>query len=248
MSYYTREHEDQIYADIAFRLGKVLDQYDKALVIGEKYEVTLCLSALQTMLTICSEYSKRMMNNTTAGGRFYGRNINEVDWLSDDCWTTNFEEERTLKNFITSIRNSLAHPCSLDLESEYPATGYSSIDVSDTIESICFVNSPECNQRNTYKSHNTEFKANNAIEKDYYHDNKLRKSLKVVKEKNDKYFISRDGETPFIRISKITLNVEQLRDFTVLLANFLAHPLDKEWGGDMVNPNFINEFKPSKVA
>jgi hypothetical protein len=54
MEYY-RTNDGQIQADMARRLGIILEQYHQQIKGSEKYEVTLTLSVLQTLLTNCIE-------------------------------------------------------------------------------------------------------------------------------------------------------------------------------------------------
>jgi hypothetical protein len=53
---YFRHPENQIYADIAFRLGRIVTQYDKMTTNEEKFEATLYLTVLQNLITYSNEY------------------------------------------------------------------------------------------------------------------------------------------------------------------------------------------------
>ena len=53
---YFRDKDGQIQADIAFRLGRIILQYESiSLKPEQKYESTLYLAVLQNMLTNCIE-------------------------------------------------------------------------------------------------------------------------------------------------------------------------------------------------
>ena len=57
---YFRTEDGQIQADLARRLGTVLKQYHSQIISIEKYEVSLSLSILQTLLTNCVELLDNM--------------------------------------------------------------------------------------------------------------------------------------------------------------------------------------------
>lgn len=107
-----RTFDGQIHASIAKRIGVILEQYK-----GD-YEVTLCLSLLQTLLTQFTE-SKDSKKST-----------NFEKWLNQE-WTlgtvVQSEPQDSLlqyKNVLESLRHALSHPCD-QKDTPYPATGYS---------------------------------------------------------------------------------------------------------------------------
>ncbi len=63
MGEYFRSENNQIQADLAYRLGKIVLQYEKANLYEKKYEVTLYLSTLQLLLTNCQELYRSMRHN-----------------------------------------------------------------------------------------------------------------------------------------------------------------------------------------
>ena len=152
---YFRDPKNQIYADIAYRLGIILAQYKKLTTSEEKFESTLYLSVLQTLMTNCNEHIRNMPKGDRHKSIFY-KNIGASNWgLEDSCWIKNtFNEKSSLQNFIARLRNSLSHPTQIDLLSNYPSTGYSTI-INDTseINNIRFVNSPDTN-KNKLKIYN----------------------------------------------------------------------------------------------
>ena len=93
----------QIYANLAYRLGMVLVQYkDEFNTKSEKYEVSLCIAVLSTILPRNVEkfkYYRRFFN-----AKYFDRNIESFnDWgLDAHCWSYNtFNETRKLKKFYS---------------------------------------------------------------------------------------------------------------------------------------------------
>ena len=61
---YSRYPENQIQADIAYRLGMIANQYRTRCVPAEEdYSVTLDVCILQNLLTTCTELLKSMSQN-----------------------------------------------------------------------------------------------------------------------------------------------------------------------------------------
>ena len=95
MSEYIRDEQDQIYADVAYRTGKIIEQYDKyvfqnnSIPFGEKYDVTLLIIALQSLVTNSTEYIQRM----TSHKKYFKQSIKEIWGFNDQCWNTNFYEK-----------------------------------------------------------------------------------------------------------------------------------------------------------
>jgi hypothetical protein len=227
MEYY-RTEESQIYADIAYRLGKIILQYDKMQLNEEKFETTLCLAVLQNLLTQSNEHIRKMSEGTRKNSIFYQHIENEPIWgiTAEAIKEYTFHEDKNLQNILSKLRNTVSHPNSLHIESEYPGTGYTTIRNEDNIiEKFVFINSPDVG-RNGPKQYNSlkrfeSFKAS------------CRGSLPIdinYKEQNERFIAVLNG-VPFIRIARIELDVHQLREFTLSLVNYLAQPIKKDWDG-----------------
>jgi hypothetical protein len=236
---YFRDPKNQIYADQAFRLGKILIQYEKMNIDEEKFEATLYLSVLQNLLTNSNEYV-RQMTKGERNNSIFKKNISDAIWgLNESCWHKNtFNEDRTLQNFITRIRNSVSHPTNIDITSEFPSTGYSTIkNQSGMIKEFRFINSPDT--RNNRPKKHTSIKAveNTIYQREKINDkvihNEFPSDISYEKiEVNGKthYNIVSKGE-PFVRVSIIDLTVSQLCTFVKSLANYLAQPIQENWDG-----------------
>ncbi len=238
---YCRDPKNQIYADLAYRLGKIVTQYEKMIVNEEKFEATLYIAILQNLMTNSNEYVRQM----TKGARkesIFKKNISKPIWgIDDNCWVKNtFEEEHNLQNFITRIRNSVSHPTNIDLISDFPSTGFTTLK-HDTgiINKYRFVNSPDTNnnkqkQLTLNQVQNTIYQRNRIAEKlihNEFPENITYRQIENISDK--KYELILDNE-PFIRVSIIDLTVKQLSLFVKSLANYLAQPIQGNWDGTTI--------------
>lgn len=232
---YFKDPKNQIYSSLAHRLGRIVYQYDKWVPVGEKFEATLYISVLQNLVTNCNEHIRRLTNGERRNSDFY-KELSESIWgLDEECWIKNtFKERHTLQNFITRIRNSVSHPTHIDLKSEYPSSGFTTIeDDSGSIRKFRFINSPDT-KNNKLKEYTLE-----AIKREMYGSGSAKSvnnelpdniSYELVPGKLDKYILVSNGK-PFIRISIIDLTIGQLGSFVKALSNYLAQPIQQEWDG-----------------
>jgi len=236
---YFRDPKNQIYADLAYRMGKIVVQYEKLNIGEEKFEATLYLAVLQNLMTNCNEHI-RQMTRSVRNDSIFKKGIELVNWgLEKNCWAINtFEEEHNLQNFIARIRNSVSHPTNIDLDSEFPSTGFSTIkDETRVIKKFRFVNSPDTrNNRQKYftsiaEIENTIYERGRVEDKIIHNEFPKEISYEEAKTNNDiKYFLVLKGK-PFIRLSIIDLSVKQLGSFVRNLANYLAQPIQENWDG-----------------
>ncbi|MGI6322149.1 MAG: HEPN family nuclease [Bacteroidales bacterium] len=233
---YFRDPKNQIYADLAYRLGRIVTQYEKSVIGEEKFEATLYIAVLQNLITNCNEYVRQMTRSTRKNSIFNQLIKSDIWGINENCWVRNtFNEKRTLENFIKRIRNSVNHPTNIDIKSDFPSTGFTTLnDDSGKIKTFRFINSPDTiNNRmkklsinevlNTIYLRNTN---NQQIHEEFPSDI----SYEKIPNDPEKYRIIHNGE-PFIRISMIDLTVKQLGVFVKNLANYLAQPIQKDWDG-----------------
>ncbi|GAA5225246.1 hypothetical protein [Membranihabitans marinus] len=239
MEYY-RDIRNQIYADMAYRLGKIVTHYEKVNVDEEKFEATLNISVLQTLMTHCHEYV-RIMTRGDRKNSIFSKTISEANWgIDENCWVENtFNEELTSQNFIQRIRNGLSHPTNIDIDSDFPSTGFTTLkNKSNTIEVFRFINSPDT--RNNRLKEFTEEQVRRTIYtressyQDIYHEFPEDINYREKEGKIGKYYMVSKGRQ-FARISIIDLSVDQLGNFVKNLANYLAQPIQKDWDGVTVN-------------
>jgi len=222
---YHRTKTGQIYADIAYRLGRVVIQYERLNLDEEKFQPSLYIAVLQNLLTNCCEHVRQI---TRQHNFIFQKDIETVEWgLKKSCWIENkYIEEWNLENFIKRLRNAVSHPRDILITSDYPSTGYTTIrDNSDMIKKFRFIDSPDTlhNQQRFYRTEReiTDYirrNKNTFPENIHYCNNGLG------------YFLAINSE-PFIRIAIIDLTVNELASFVKHLANFLAQPIQKNWDG-----------------
>lgn len=233
---YFRDPKNQIYADIAFRLGKIVTQYEKMSVDEEKFEATLYLTVLQNLMTNSNEYVRQMTRSVRRNSIFNEDISNSIWGIDNKCWIKHtFNENPTLQNFITRIRNSVSHPTNIDIESDFPSTGFTTIkNQSGVIDKFRFINSPdtrnnrikELDEKQVFNTIYQRNSNNKRIHEEFPEDISYRK----IPENEEKFQLISNGE-PFIRISIIDLSVKQLGAFVKNLANYLAQPIQKDWDG-----------------
>jgi hypothetical protein len=228
---YFRDPKNQIYADLAFRMGKILVQYERISAVEEKFEATLYIAVLQNLMTNCNEYIKQM-TRSVRNDSIFKKDIEHVNWgLKKNCWGKNtFNEELNLQNFIARMRNSISHPTAIDVESAYPSTGFTTLsDDSGIIKKFRFINSPDT-KNNRIKIFQSEQQINEYINRN---KNELPENItfKTQEDKNGLQFFLISNFQEFARISIIDLTVSELGSFVKHLANYLAQPIQKNWDG-----------------
>lgn len=230
---YFRDNNNQIYADVAYRLGKIINQYEKIFADEEKFESTLYLAFLQNLLTQSSEYFRSMIHIEDRNPIFNKELDHISTWgITNKCYIKNtYSGKIYLRNFIQNIRNALSHPTNLDLSSNFPSTGYSTIkNNSGSIAKYCFVDSPD-SKKNRPKT----FQTKGEIER-WIYNNRNTLPFKITFEinNNNRYFLQHDEKT-FARIAHIELSVRELGVFVKHLANYLAQPIQEKWDGITIN-------------
>jgi len=233
---YFRDPKNQIYADLAYRLGRIVTQYEKSVIDEEKFEATLYIAVLQNLMTNSNEYVRQMTRGARRNSIFNQLIENDIWGINKNCWIRNtFNENRTLENFITRIRNSVSHPTNIDIESDFPSTGFTTLnDDSGKIKTFRFINSPDT--RNNRLKELSKNEVSNTIYLRNSNNLQIHEefpsgiSYEEIPYNPGKYRIIYNGE-PFIRISVIDLTVEQLGVFVKNLANYLAQPIQQDWDG-----------------
>ncbi|MBN2863715.1 MAG: hypothetical protein JXN62_11160 [Bacteroidales bacterium] len=233
---YFRNPENQIYADLAYRLGRIVNQYEKSVPDNEKFEATLYIAILQNLITNSNEYVRQMTKSTRRNSIFKQKVTESIWGIDEKCWVKNtFNEELTLQNFITRIRNSVSHPTNIEIKSDFSSTGFTTInDDSGIIQKFRFINSPD-----TRNNRLKEFSKNEVLNTLYQRNSNnqiIREdfpmdiSYEKISNSPEKFRLIQNGK-PFFRISIIDLSVKQLGIFVKNLANYLAQPIQKDWDG-----------------
>lgn len=231
MAEYFLEPNGQIHADLAYRLGKIIEQYDSIKKIDLfNFDSSLCLCILQNLLTIYDEKNKFGGYPLTREKSFYNKNClirdeNYFDISTDKIEVDNSNSIKTVGDFLKTLRNSMSHPTAINQMSDFLSTGYFSNSVNKKINSYTFVNSPDVKNGSPIFFH-TESKFN------IYTKNKIYEFKK--KQIRGGYQITNP------RITKITLNVIELKNLTIKLAKLLSQPVQKNWDGLVFNDDILN--------
>jgi hypothetical protein len=227
---YIHTDDCQIRSDIAFRLGVIIMQYEKSIELNDikNYNSTLCISVLQTLLTNCLEILREIkfinvkydffdIENQLIDDNFYG--IKNKSIILNSIY-----DKVTLHRVLISLRNALSHPTNINIKSEFPSTGYTTIkDGSNIISEYIFVDSPDV-KNNRAKSFNNiaELELHKRMNKSAVYDYN---SLKTV---------------PRLFIFK--LDVSELKTLTLNLSKVLAQPVQENWN-KVFNPLILSNLK-----
>ncbi len=228
-----RDSQNRIYADMAYRIGRVIKTYTPP-DSEPNFEVTLQLFSLQGLLTNCQELIRSFSAMKQPIQEFEKTVVDIPQFLGirrDFVKKYNFPEKLTYEKFINALRNSFSHPIGSDkaLEAEYPSTGYTTvIGTSGTIERIVFWDAPDFIKYRP-KKHSSAEKAEKYI-KDKLSGIKGIATIEV----DGNYQILKDGK-PFGRVCRIELTPKDLKTFVIELSNYLAQPIQENWDGNTIN-------------
>lgn len=225
---YHKTEDGQIQADIARRLGIVLKQYYNLVNIEDRYEVTLSLSILQTLLTNCIELMNSLDKRDKKDNPLFKTPIDSKLWgiLEGNILVNTFHTNQINVDFvIRHIRNALSHPTKINLEIQLQTTGYSTMQTgSNIIENIYFVSSPDLNGRGNRKEATLE-RANELLK-----NGTFPVGVEIEQLSNNRHAFTLDKK-PFYRIFKITFTPRQIAQLAFGLSSYLSQPLNEKWDG-----------------
>lgn len=153
---YERTPDGQIQVAFALRAGLLLRQYQEltaALPTEVRFESTLSVALLQSMLTICQELLEsfgqrgRMRSGTAQIQTLAGDSVTgnqEAGLVPEHCVLEAWKSVRSLKagELLTSLRHALSHPGD-QRRSPYPRTGFTTeLTGQDIITAYLFTHSP----------------------------------------------------------------------------------------------------------
>lgn len=230
---YWRNKKHKIQADFALRVGRIAKQYEHNVVLldhEEKYEATLTICLLQSLLTICQELI-RAMNNHEREKCFFSATFDESAYL----WGLNrsmvvideFREKRlTYESIINHIRNALSHPTQLNIDSEYASTGFTTLGKQpERISTYAFVSSPDT-KNNRPKKYSCKEDLERIVNRLSYNHDII---IKEIPEGRSVRYEMWSGDKPFARIFRIDIPVTNLRQLVLGLSNHLAQPTQEQW-------------------
>lgn len=251
---YERTKDGQIQADFAERVGQIVIQYgqlSEQLPQDQRYEITLWLCLLQSLLTTCSESIKknRYLNMQALRDLSSMRLAKDPIRLGLDAECIDYYSGEfasiTYSGLLGCLRDALSHPNNQDDSNlALPVTGYTTSNAaSGNIEQIIFVWSPwVCERKRQLKD---IFRPHSGAENRRRLDRECR-NLKVklgindleIREAPGGYLeVMREGHAfrPEIRVR---LTTTQIRTLTLELSQLLAEPLEK-----VTHPNQANSLQ-----
>lgn len=241
--------DGQIHASIAKRVGLLLTQYETLtghLPANQRYEATLCLSLLQTLLTQCVELieSSELSELKTALDQPLS-NDPSLFGLNMACVQTNAmwsADKLTHRSVIQSLRNAMSHP-NKQTGSTHPVTGFTQC-LSDSapsedglreIEGFEFIHSPwvlkSGNDVNAgWTALTTDAKKKQQLENKVckFKTNHGFQDLTVEHRSNESYYKVFQGGDLFIPVLKLKLTTADLRTLTLELSRHLSSPLNQQ--------------------
>jgi hypothetical protein len=148
MGQYWRENKSYIQSDLAYRLGKIILQYDAAYPIASEsnFNSSLYLASLQTLLTTCNELIHKNDFEFPFRDSFYNI-LTQIDKRNQFGLNGEMIIENTFSRgipkcsvFLNHLRNAMSHPTITNHESENASSGYTSINEGAIITKYLFVN------------------------------------------------------------------------------------------------------------
>jgi hypothetical protein len=211
----------------------IANQYRTLSLPAKKdFSVTLDVCILQNLLTTCTELLKSIKKNER-GANYLTANIGMgLAWgLRPEMIELNtFHGEVTGEVVLKRLRNALSHPTALDIDAEFPSSGYTTVpDGSGTIHQYSFVNSPDVKRSGYPKMFSTEKDAESGLVQ-AKSDGDMPKDVRVIRYGTDKYCFGLDGKR-FARIFKINLTSDEIHALVIGLSNHLAQPIQEDWDG-----------------
>jgi len=232
---YFRQPGNLIQSGFALHAGRLLAQYcslTAGLRSQEKYDATLVVCVLQSLLTNCTELLSAMRASQKP---FFSEVITDVPhrWGLTRSFITHdtFPTDVTLERVLEHMRNALSHP-TVSEGTQYASTGYTtSNDASGIVSAFRFTDSPWVNKGSIHwgASSKIEEKVQKTVqifEKRY----KLQEFLAVRRAPDGTFGIAHNGTT-FLPVFVIQLPLPALIDLTKCLANYLAQPTNVQWDG-----------------
>lgn len=238
---YERTPDGQIQADLAFRIGRIADQYGRYCKNmpreEERYEATMLLALLQMLLTNCTELlkSKQRSRTNPAFSEVAGRNLSQDPTLfgfQRSSVVREWPSTRPLmyRELLDCLRNAMSHPCP-QTEEGLPQTGYTSWQSdSGVIEGFAFTQSPwvDSSGRDVkHKAREGDEAAGDRLRNEIHRFAKNHSVPDLTVRSDSKGWLRVFHlDEPFVPVLRIRLDIEQLRMLTRSLSEYLAAPLD----------------------
>jgi len=236
---YFRQPGNRIQAGFALRAGKLLAQYNSltpTLPAHERYDATLAVCVLQSLLTNCTELLKAMK---TSKKELFTQSITDVPtqfglrraFITKNTFPKEVKEV-ALQDVLVHLRNALSHPTATECP-RFPSTGYTtSGDASGPVSAFRFTDSPWVNGKGNIseKALSTDREKVDGTRRDF---EKLhsQSGFIALRPRTDGKFEIVHNDQIFLPIFTMELPLPALIELATCLANYLAQPTDAQWDG-----------------
>lgn len=237
--------DKKIQAGFAQNTGNLLAQY-RSLTANyqatDKYDATLTICALQSLLTICSELMDAMKVNQKGVWDEIIPDIPHQWGIKRSFIVTNtFSSDLTYGKFLEHLRNALCHPTSPDKAPKHPSTGYTTVpDGSGVISRFRFTDSPWIDRGGVHSkaSSTNKVAVGKTVESFLYNNPAVKLEVKSILQKNKRKerFEVFQGNQPYLPIFVAELPLSELVELTIQLANRLAQPIVDNYDGISIQP------------
>lgn len=218
---YDRNANNQIQANLAGRINEIARQYATLdLKEQERFDATLHICLLQTLLTSCNELMKFKIPK--AFEKEYS--ISPIWKVQLDILENTFYSSKTIKNkdILTHIRDALSHP----VVAEYSEllTGYTTEkdESSGQIVAFVFTSSPDKKNDTSIKTYLSEQIANEALRTSKGFPKGV-KPHQIGERCFQLYTFEADKPLkPYVRIFRVKIDVENIKLLVTKLSEFLS--------------------------
>lgn len=234
---YERTEDGQIQAEFSRRAGQILLQYEQLsadLPASERYEATLAVSLLQSLLTSCQELI-RTRRSKALGAVVDRLMLDEpaLMGLEADCILQSWPSRRglTYREVFECLRNALSHPGPQG-NSRYARTGFTTEHAgSASVSAYVFTESSWINSKGSsllarYSPRACDEASRLALEaavRSWASNHAVEGVL--IAQNGEGHWRAYLGNELFVPVLQLRLGVQQLRTLTLILSDYLAEPL-----------------------
>lgn len=233
---------DSIQADFALRAGGLLVDYDQVKVDGKKFEGTLTVCVLQSLLTQCSELIQYLQAHGPTV-EFFSRPI--TDCASDWGLSTGlvreytFPSPLTLARLLEHMRNAVSHPSFDGSGADHVPTGFTTTDAGAgaPIAAYVFTDSPWVKSGRRWFRKSLPFPKENEVSglaKQWHRTYGVNDFLATRASPEGGFDLYR-GDQIYWPVFQIELSIAALRHLTLELANYLGQKTLPGWDGRTVD-------------
>ena len=215
-------------SDFADRIRKISEEYQaltKNIPPDKDYKATLHLCLCQSLLTYCRE---RCMNSIEKETGILTDQPPKWGLLRSMVKFNSFCEDLTIGQVVCHLRNSVSHPTDVNLNSEYPSTGFKDVaSPEEYIASFAFIHSPDVsnNGANVCKDGPKYYRQNElsrVLNSNGFPRNPEPRCVLTSRNGTDLYHIYVD-EQPYTRIFRMDIPVDNLIQFVQQLSRYIAN-------------------------